>query len=880
MTGDEVRERFLSFFEEKGHRRVPSSSLVPARDPTLLFANAGMNQFKDVFLGSEHRDYLRATTSQKCVRAGGKHNDLENVGRTRRHHTFFEMLGNFSFGDYFKEDAIAFAWELVTGVFGLPKERLYVTVFRDDDEASRLWQRVAGVPASRIYRCDEKDNFWQMGDTGPCGPCSEIFYDYGPEGLEPGERDDPFPADVSRYVEIWNLVFMQFDRDEGGNLHPLPKPSIDTGMGLERTAAVLQGKLSNFDTDLFQPIIRHAGDLLGLAYGSDPATDTTLRIVADHSRAAAFLVHDDVMPSNEGRGYVLRKIIRRALRHARLSGSEDAFLHRLTGFVADQMRGAYPELQESSERVSRVIRDEELRYQRNFAVAEREFETAVAGVRGSTIPGKAVFRLYDTFGLSLDEQQELARERGLGIDLGGFESEMARQRARARASWKGSAGSTDRAAPALLELAARCPSEFLGYAAARADGLRITGLLREGEQLERAFPGDEVDILLDRTPFYAEAGGQVADRGVLTLGADDAALVLDVRAPVRGASLHRARVLREIAVGDEVCGQVDESLRDASRRNHTATHLMHAALRRVLGKHVKQAGSVVDPNRLRFDIRHYAPIEAREIEDVESLVNEHILRDAEVVTDLMDLKDAVRSGAMALFGEKYLDRVRVVSIGSFSKELCGGLHVGRTGEIGLFKVLAETSSSAGVRRVEAVSGTGAMQHYRELSDRLRRMASVLKTQGEGVVGSVERLVAVRRDQDRRIADLKERLARAALDKLVAGARTISGLKVVAAEVDDLDRAQMRSLADSVRQRIGSGLVVLGTVRKGRVAMIAAATKDVAGTRVHAGRVVSKVARVVGGGGGGRPDMAEAGGRKPGALAKALERVYRIVEPCV
>ncbi len=876
MTGDEVREQFLSFFEAKGHRRIASSSLVPARDPTLLFANAGMNQFKDVFLGSEQRSYVRATSSQKCVRAGGKHNDLENVGRTRRHHTFFEMLGNFSFGDYFKADAIAFAWELVTEVLGISKQRLYVTVFREDDEAERLWQEVAGVPASRIYRCGEKDNFWQMGDTGPCGPCSEIFYDYGPEGLEPGEADAPFPADVSRYVEIWNLVFMQFDRDEDGNLHPLPKPSIDTGMGLERTAAVLQGKLSNFDTDMFQPIIARAGDLLGLEYGADPATDTTLRIIADHSRAAAFLVHDDVTPSNEGRGYVLRKIIRRALRNARLAGGEGAFLHKMTEFVAGQMAHAYPELRESARRVSRIVRDEEFRYRRNFAVAEREFEGAVAGVRGATIPGASAFRLYDTFGLSLDEQRELARERGLTIDLAGFEAEMAGQRARARASWKGRAAAPAKLPPRLTDLAARCPTQFLGYTETRAEGLDVLALLRDGEPVETVSAGQEADVVLNSTPFYAEAGGQVADHGLLARGSENVATVLDVRAPVRGTSLHRVRVLRRIGVGDTLTGLVDEARRDASRRNHTATHLMHAALRRVLGTHVKQAGSVVDPNRLRFDVTHYAPIEPAEIEDVESLVNEHVLLDREVETQLMDLDAAVRSGAMALFGEKYFDRVRVVSIGDFSRELCGGTHVARTGEIGVFKVLAETSSAAGVRRIEAVSGTGALGHYRSVADSVQRVAALLKARDGELVGSLERLLADRRSKEREIAALKAQLARAALDDLVAGAREVRGIRVVAARVEGLDRGQMRSLADAVRQRIVSGVVVLATVREGRVSLVAAATRDIAGRRVHAGRLISKVARKLGGGGGGRPDMAEAGGRNPDRIPAALESVFRIV----
>ena len=876
MTGEEIREQFLHYFETKGHRRVPSSSLVPANDPTLLFANAGMNQFKDVFTGDEPRPYARATTSQKCVRAGGKHNDLENVGRTRRHHTFFEMLGNFSFGDYFKEDAIRFAWELVTEVYGLPEDRLYVTVFRDDDDAERLWTKVAGVPLERIKRCGEKDNFWQMGDTGPCGPCSEIFYDYGPEGLEPGEPDDPFPAEVSRYVEIWNLVFMQFNRDEHGELHPLPRPSIDTGMGLERTAAVLQGKLSNFDTDLFQPIIHRAGELLGLRYGADPATDTTLRIVADHSRSAAFLVHDDVMPANEGRGYVLRKIIRRALRHARLAGFEGPFLHQMTGFVAEMMQSAYPEMKESSGRVERIVRDEEVRYERNFAVAEREFESALEKLDDGVIPGSVAFRLYDTFGLSMDEQQEMARERDLKIDLRGFESEMAGQRARARSSWKGPAKGDAAATPALIDLCDRCKTVFVGYDRTSEEELRVAGLLRNGEAVEVAEAGSRAEVVLERTPFYAEAGGQVGDRGVLTRGSETVAAVSDVQAPVRGTSVHRVEVLRDIALGDRLAGRVDESRRDAARRNHTATHLMHAALRRVLGTHVKQAGSVVDPERLRFDITHYAPIEARELEDVEDLVNEHVMRDTEVVTEVKDLDVAVREGAMALFGEKYLDKVRVVSVGDFSVELCGGTHVARTGEIGVFKVVSETSSAAGVRRIEAISGTGAFGHYREATGSVQQLAALLRVQDDGLAPAVERLMAERRRQDREIAELKAKLARTSVGDLVARARDIGGMKVLAAKLDGVEREQLRVLADAVRQKMGSGLVVFGTVKDGRVALISAATKDIAGTRVHAGRVVSAVAKLVGGGGGGRPDMAEAGGKNPEALAGALERVYEIV----
>ena len=874
MTGNEIREKFLQFFESKGHSRASSSSLVPANDPTLLFTNAGMNQFKDVFLGDEIRDYSRATTSQKCVRAGGKHNDLENVGRTRRHHTFFEMLGNFSFGDYFKEDAIGYAWELVTEVYGLPKERLYVTVFRDDDEAEELWKKVTDIGHDRIFRCGEKDNFWQMGETGPCGPCSEIFYDFGPIGLEPGEDDEPFPSEVSRYVEIWNLVFMQFDRDAEGNLTPLPKPSIDTGMGLERVAAVLQGKLSNFETDLIRPIIDHAGELLTLRYGDSADTDTTLRIVADHARAAAFLVHDNVVPSNEGRGYVLRKIIRRALRHARLAGHEGRFLHKLTGFVAELMEPGYPELLESVERVARVVGDEETRYHKSFALAEHEFESALKNLDTGAIPGATVFKLYDTYGLSIDEQEEMARERNLTLDHEGFSAEMEQQRIRARASWKGA--TTAAVAPVYQQLLDSHKTEFLGYDQTAADGLNVVGLILDGQAVDSVEPGVAAEIVLDRTPFYAESGGQVGDRGTLARGTDAVARIDDVQAPLKGLSVHRGTVLAALKIGDVVRGEVNADLREATKRNHTATHLMHAALRKVLGTHVKQAGSVVEPDRLRFDVTHFASIDAVEIAEVERLVNHEILVNTAVTTDVKDLNDAVQSGAMALFGEKYGDKVRVVSIGGFSKELCGGIHVSRTGDIGVFKLVSESSSSAGVRRIEAVTGMGAFGQFKDSTESLSRMASMLRVGEPALVEAVEKLLAERRDQDKQIERLKAKLAQAGADDLAAGAREINGMRVIAAKLDGVGREQLRSLADSLRNKIGSGLVVLGTAEDGKVALIAAATKDVAGTKVHAGKVVGAVAKLVGGSGGGRPDMAEAGGKDPAALAAAIEKVYDIV----
>ncbi len=876
MTGHEIRDQFLHYFASRGHRIAPSSSLVPANDPTLLFANAGMNQFKETFLGLEKRDYKRATTSQKCVRAGGKHNDLENVGQTRRHHTFFEMLGNFSFGDYFKKEAIEFAWELVTQVYGLPKDRLYVTVYEDDDEAEELWKKVTGIGPDRIFRCGAKDNFWQMGDTGPCGPCSEIFYDYGPEGLEPGEPDEPFPSEVSRYVEIWNLVFMQFDRDAEGNLTPLPKPSIDTGMGLERVAAVLQGKLSNFETDLIRPIIDRAAEGLGkgIAYGADPKIDTTLRIIADHSRAATFLVHDGILPANEGRGYVLRKIIRRALRHARLAGCDRPFLYEMTGFVAELMKPGYPELLDSVQRIARIVKEEESRYQTNFALAERMFESSVEKLDENVIPGKVAFKLYDTFGLSTDEQEELARERNLTIDAEGFSAEMEQQRARARASWKGGDGAV---APIYRTLLERGRTEFEGYTALESEGCKVLALLVDDQLVDEITEGTEAGVVLDRTPFYAEAGGQAGDQGVMLHGADTVARVEDVRAPLKGLSVHKVKASAALKTGDELTCRVDASLRSSTIRNHTATHLLHAALRKTLGTHVKQAGSVVDPSRLRFDVTHYATIDPAELEDVERIVNEHILLNTPVTTDVMGIDEALKTGAMALFGEKYGEQVRVVKVPGFSRELCGGTHVNRTGDIGIFKITSESSISAGVRRLEAITGAAAYEQYKQAVEQIHRIAAVVKVSEPELLEGVERLATERRELERQVEQLKAKLAQGNVGSLVENARTVKGFKVIAAKIDGLDRKQMRALADSLRNKLQSGVVVLGAAENSNVALISAVTKDLAGKRVHAGKLVGAIAQTVGGKGGGRPDMAEAGGNDGSALPKALEQVFGLVD---
>ncbi len=875
MTGSQIRQRFLDFFAGHGHRVVRSSSLVPANDPTLLFTNAGMNQFKDVFLGIEKRDYTRATSSQKCVRAGGKHNDLENVGYTRRHHTFFEMLGNFSFGDYFKAEAIRFAWDLITKEYGLPKDRLYVTVFREDDEAEELWQKIACVPKERIFRLDEKDNFWQMGETGPCGPCSEIHYDLGIEAAEPGREDEQFPNDAGgRFVEIWNLVFMQYDRDPNGVLTPLPRPSIDTGMGLERIAAVMQAKLSNYETDLIFPIVERAAELFHTAYGNDSRTDVALRIAADHARATAFLIHDGVLPSNEGRGYVLRKIMRRAMRHARLAGVEEPFLYKLTGFVAEHMQDAYPEMIESVQRVARVVKDEEHRYASTFLVAEKMFNQEIKTLEGRTIPGAVSFKLYDTYGLAFDEQEEMAREHGLAIDRDAFEREMEHQRERARASWRGAEKGA--VVPAYQKLLEQGRTKFLGYTDLESTS-RVIGILVSKQLVESVPAGARAELVFDQTPFYAEAGGQVGDRGALY--SDSGEKVADVETVfpgVPGLSVHRVMTHAPIRVGDMLRAEVAAALRESTRRNHTATHLLHASLRHVLGTHVKQAGSVVEPGRLRFDFTHYAAMDRAEIEEVERLTNEEILKNIAVETNVMPLDQAIATGAMALFGEKYGDEVRVVNVPGFSRELCGGTHVRRTGDIGVCKIVYEGSISAGVRRIEAVTGETALRQFQETADALKRIASLINASEPELIEHVEKLIAQERAKARQVDQLKSRLAQSQSGILEAQARSVNGAKVVAARVDGLDRQQMRELADSLRNRLKSAVVVLASAEEGNVAIVSAVTKDLT-AKIHAGKLAGALAAAVGGKGGGRPDMAEGGGKDAAALQKALDGVYPEVE---
>ncbi|AFL86963.1 alanyl-tRNA synthetase [Terriglobus roseus DSM 18391] len=883
LTGSQIREDFLRFFEEKGHRRVHSSSLVPHNDPTLLFANAGMNQFKDVFLGAEQRAYVRATTSQKCVRAGGKHNDLENVGFTRRHHTFFEMLGNFSFGDYFKQDAIAYAWELLTSPdwFGIDKDRLYVTIFEGDaqtprdDEAEQFWL-AAGVPKNRIYELGAKDNFWQMGETGPCGPCSEIYFDLGLEASETGE-DKPFGEDDQRYMEIWNLVFMQFDRQvsAGGEVEllPLPKPSIDTGMGLERIACVLQGKLSNYQSDLFVPLIAKAIELTGfqaLTAEEGAVVDmkgaASLRIIADHARAATFLIADGVNPANEGRGYVLRKILRRGIRHGRLLGQEQPFMHQMVYAVRDEMQVAYPELVDVADRVAKTVLQEEQQFARTLQLGLVRMTNEVLQ------DGAQAFSLYETFGMPLDFMTDAARDAGVAFDMVGFERAKEEEQARARSSWKG--GSQKTASPVYRELG---KTEFLGYGGLRADDAVVLALVKNGEGVNVLMPGDEGEVVLNRTSFYADSGGQVGDTGWL-YPTDHTGALADVHGctkPVQGVFAHKVTVRRAIAVGDVLDAVVDGAERAATIRNHTGTHLLQAALREVLGTHVKQAGSLNNRSRLRFDFSHFTQVADEELQDVEDIINREVMGNTKVETFVdVPIDVAVNEfKATALFGEKYGDKVRVVKIGDFSTELCGGIHTTATGEIGLIKLTGESSVSSGIRRLEAVTGTGSLAEFRRDFDLAKVAGSLIGGSSEYPAVALqaklnaqeEELKKLRRELDQ--ARMKS--ASAASENAAESAIEVKGVKVLAQKVSGLDRNQMRSLADTLRSRLGSGVVVLGAATEdGKVALIAAVTKDLVG-KVQAGKIVGALAAKVGGKGGGRPDLAEAGGTDPSQLDAAL-----------
>jgi len=861
LSAADVRRAFLEFFREHGHTVVPSSSLVPGNDPTLLFTNAGMVQFKDVFLGKEKRDFVRATSSQRCVRAGGKHNDLENVGYTARHHTFFEMLGNFSFGDYFKRDAIRFAWNLLTGTLKLDPARLWVTVFRDDDEAADIWLKEIGVPAERFTRLGEKSNFWAMGDTGPCGPCSEIFYDHGPAipGGPPGSPDE----DGDRYVEIWNLVFMQFERSADGKLTPLPKPSVDTGMGLERIAAVMQGVHSNYDIDLFKNVIRAAAELAD----TRDLTSSSLRVIADHIRACTFLIVDGVLPSNEGRGYVLRRIIRRAIRHGYKLGIQETFFYKLVSVLEKEMGDAYPELVRGRAQAERVLKLEEERFAETLANGMTLLDGAIKETRGTMIDGETVFKLYDTYGFPADLTADIARERGLTIDQAGFDAAMEGQRKR---SQEASKFGVDLSGGASID----SQTLFQGYDGLEAKG-EVVALLKGGAAVQELNSGDEGEVVLDRTPFYAESGGQVGDTGEL---ASPGVHFVVADTQKRGAAYsHVGRVAQgKIRLGDTLNAIVNGKRRRATALNHTATHLLHAALRRVLGTHVQQKGSLVAPDRLRFDFSHLQPVTSDELREIERLVNTEIRRNTAAETEVMDYENAVAAGAMALFGEKYERNVRVLRIGEFSMELCGGTHVERAGDIGFFKITSESGVASGVRRIEAITGDAALDYVDKSDELLRDLAGLVRGSREEVKEKVRDTLERVRQLEKEVRSLKDKLASGQGVDLATTAVDIQGVKVVATKIDGADAGALRNAVDQLKGKLKTAVIVLASVEASdKVVLVAGVTADVT-SRIKAGELVGTIAAQVGGRGGGRPDFAQAGGSNPAALDAALAAVQELV----
>ena len=856
MTSNELRQAFLDFFRDRGHEVVASSPLVPGNDPTLLFTNAGMVQFKDVFLGEDKRSYKTAASSQRCVRAGGKHNDLENVGYTARHHTFFEMLGNFSFGDYFKREAIQYAWDFLTGTLGLPEERLWVTVFQDDDEAADIWLKEMKVDPDRFTRMGEKDNFWAMGDTGPCGPCSEIFYDHGPDvaGGPPGSPDE----DGDRYVEVWNLVFMQFDRSADGKLTPLPAPSVDTGMGLERIAAVMQRVHSNYEIDLFANLINAAADIIGVKNEGQ----SSLNVIADHIRACAFLIVDGVLPGNEGRGYVLRRIIRRAIRHGKKLGMDDAFFHKLVAPLAREMGDAYPELAKAQAHVEKVLAKEEARFAETLDQGMEILEAAIADLDGKQLPGELVFKLYDTYGFPVDLTADIARERGLGVDEKGFEAAMEGQRERARASSKFSAAGGD-------GLKTDAATDFLGYDGTEAES-EIIALFKGGESVNELAEGDEGAVVLASTPFYAESGGQVGDTGILV----DAGKLFRVDDTQKSgdANVHFGAVEQgALQVGDKLEAVVDAERRDAIKLNHTATHLMHAALRQVLGDHVTQKGSLVAPDRLRFDFSHYEAVTPEQLQEIEDLVNAEIRKNTPAQTDHMSYDDAIASGAMALFGEKYGDKVRVLRVGEFSVELCGGTHVARTGDIGVFKITHEGGVASGVRRIEAVTGAGALAWIDANQKTLADLAGMLRSTPDQAAAKVEQLLKLNKELEKKLATAKHALITGEGSDEADNVREIAGIKLLVSRMDGIDAKSMRDAVDRAKDKLQNAIVVFASVDDGKVRLAAGVTKNNT-DRIKAGDLIKPVAEQVGGRGGGRPDFAQAGGTDVSKLDAALESV--------
>lgn len=873
MKSNEIRAAFLDFFKEKEHETIRSSPLIPKGDPTLLFTNAGMVQFKAVFLGEEARPYPRAASCQKCLRAGGKHSDLENVGHTARHHTFFEMLGNFSFGDYFKKHAILFAWELLTERFGLPKERLWVSVFEHDDEAIKLWLELTGLPKDRIVRLGTKDNFWQMGDTGPCGPCSEILID---QGKDVGcMRPECAPGcDCDRFLEIWNLVFMQYNRDEKGVLTPLPKPSIDTGMGLERITAVLQGKLNNFDSDIFSHVISAVTAVTGAVYGRNPATDVSVRVIADHMRSIAFLLSEGLMPSNEGRGYVLRRIIRRASRHARLLGVDNPVLYRFIAPVADAFGNIYPELIEENERASRILFIEEERFAKTLELGIRIMDETISQLRnsgGKVVPGSEIFRLYDTFGFPIDLSRDIAADNGFSIDEAGFHAEMEIQRERARASW---VGEEDAVASIYRELFPEVgKTDFVGYEDVESQSI-IKAVLKAGRIIKEAYEGDEVEVFLDKTPFYGESGGQVGDAGEIR-GEYFRASVLDVKKPLEGVYSHIIKITKGNArVWDKVKCMVDLPRRRAIMKNHTATHLLHETLKSVLGDHVKQAGSLVSDERLRFDFTHFSGISEDDISTIEIMLNEKILENLPVETSVMDIKTAIESGATALFGERYGETVRVVSVPGFSSELCGGTHCMATGEIGSFVIVSEGSVASGIRRIEAMTGMAAVRFLTGKMRELRDINDLLKT--DKAYSKAERLLADLKRMEKEIEAFKGKAAARDSAAILEQAKKIDGVTVLSCRVENVVQKDLRVLADNLRDKMGSGIIFITSVSDGNASMLAMVTRDLT-DRFNAGAILKEIAALVDGKGGGKADLAQGGTNNINGLDKALESVYDIIK---
>jgi alanyl-tRNA synthetase len=870
MKSKEIRQLFLDFFREKGHEVVPSSSLLPKDDQTLLFTNAGMVQFKSVFLGDETRPYKRAATSQKCLRAGGKHNDLENVGRTARHHTFFEMLGNFSFGDYFKKEATEWAWEFLTESVKLPADKLQVTVFEKDDEAEEIWKNHVGVSPERIFRLGEKDNFWQMGDTGPCGPCSEILIDQGPE-LSCGKPDCRVGCDCDRYLEIWNLVFMQYNRDASGKLTPLPKPSIDTGMGLERLSAVLQGKVNNFDTDLFAPIIQRVEGLSGKQYGSDDATNISMRVIADHMRSAAFVLSEGLTPSNEGRGYVLRRIIRRAARHGFMLGIEGSFLFTLLEAVYDMMSDQYPEIRDNEQMSKKVLQFEEERFAHTLSSGMEILDKLVHEVKSSgrdTIPGSELFKLYDTYGFPLDLAQDIAEDNALKVDEHGFNEEMELQKKRARASWTGAEEEVSGVYRDILQKSGS--TEFLGYDTLHSDST-VTAMIKDGELVEEAGEGERVEIVLDKTPFYGESGGQIGDTGTIRVNGTH----IEVRDAKKfhGLMLHVSTVQRgTLKTGTKVSAAVSEERRQSIKRNHTATHLLHAALKAVLGDHIKQAGSLVAPDRLRFDFTHFFALNDRELGEIERMVNRNILENMHVDTAESSLDEAIARGVVALFGEKYGDRVRVVKAGDFSAELCGGTHCNATGDIGPFKIVSEGSVAAGIRRIEAITGFPALEFLSAREHELKRASRLLRVNELKVSERVEKIVQDLKQSEKERERITQKAVSGSASDLLGDVVKIDDINVLAHKADSLDMKSLRNMADSLKDKMGSGIIVLCSASDGQAYYVSVVSKDLT-AKFHAGEILKAV---TGGKGGGRPDMAQGGTKDVAGIDKAISSVGDII----